>query len=38
MTFAEPSAGEHTAACNAVFDDSLLRVIGTTGEKAAVLP
>jgi hypothetical protein len=37
MTFAEPSASEQTAARYAMFDDSLLRVIGTAGEKAAVL-
>jgi len=37
MTFAKPSASEQAAAHNAIFDDSLLRVSGTAGEKAAVL-
>jgi hypothetical protein len=37
MTFAQSPASEQTAACNTMFDDSLLCVIGTAGIKAAML-
>jgi hypothetical protein len=37
MTFAQSPASEQTAACNAMFDNSLLRVIGAAGVKAAML-
>jgi hypothetical protein len=29
VTFAQPPPGEQTAACNTMFDNRLLRVIGT---------
>jgi hypothetical protein len=37
VTFAQPPPGEQTAACNTMFDNRLLRVIGTAGIKAAML-
>jgi hypothetical protein len=37
MTFAQSPASEQAAACNTMFDDSLLSVIGTAGIKAAML-
>jgi len=37
MTFAQPTPSEQTAARNAIFDDGLLRVIGTAGIKTAML-
>jgi hypothetical protein len=37
MTFAQSPASKQTAACNTMFDNSLLRVIGTAGIKAAML-
>jgi hypothetical protein len=37
MTFAQSTASEHTAARNAMFNDSLLRIIGAAGIKAAML-
>jgi hypothetical protein len=37
MTFAQSPASEQAAACNTMFDDSLLCVIGTAGIKATML-
>jgi hypothetical protein len=37
MTFAQSTTSEQTAACNAIFNNGLVRIIGAAGIEAAML-